>query len=48
MRWQNEKNITALEREAEQAEQEIVEAKRKILHASDTLQRIYKGYYADF
>jgi len=37
-----------LEREAEQAEQEIVEARRKILHAAVTLQQIYKGYYADF
>jgi hypothetical protein len=37
-----------LEREAEQAEQEIVEARRKILHASDTLEQIYKGYYGDF
>lgn len=33
--------------EAEQAEQEIVEAKRKILHASDTLRQIYNECYDD-
>ena len=36
-----------LEREAEQAEQEIIEAKRKILHAAIALQQIYKKYYED-
>ena len=33
--------------EAEQAEQEIVEARRKILHASDTLRQIYNDCYED-
>ena len=36
-----------LEREAEQAEQEIIEARRKILHASDTLRQIYNECYED-
>ena len=36
-----------LKREAEQAEQEIVEARRKILHASDTLRQIYNECYDD-
>ena len=36
-----------LEREAEEAEQEIVEAKRKILRASDTLRQIYNECYDD-
>ena len=36
-----------LEREAEQAEQEIIEARRKILHASDTLRQIYNECYDD-
>ena len=36
-----------LEREEEQAEQEIIEARRKILHASDTLRQIYNECYDD-
>ena len=36
-----------LQKEAEQAEQEIVEARRKILHASDTLRQIYNECYDD-
>lgn len=37
-----------LQKEAEQAEQEIVEARRKILHASDTLRQIYNECYEDY
>ena len=33
-----------LQKEAEQAEQEIIEARRKILHASDTLRQINECY----
>ena len=36
-----------LQEEAEEAEQEIVEARRKILHASDTLRQIYNECYDD-
>lgn len=36
-----------LQKEAEEAEQEIVEARRKILHASDTLRQIYNECYDD-
>lgn len=36
-----------LQKEAEQAEQEIIEARRKILHASDTLRQIYNECYDD-
>jgi uncharacterized coiled-coil DUF342 family protein len=36
-----------LQKEAEEAEQEIVEARRKILHASDTLRQIYSECYED-
>ena len=36
-----------LQEEAEEAEQEIVEARRKILHASDTLRQIYNECYED-
>jgi uncharacterized coiled-coil DUF342 family protein len=36
-----------LQKEAEEAEQEIVEARRKILHASDTLRQIYNECYED-
>jgi len=36
-----------LQEEAEQAEQEIIEARRKILHASDTLRQIYNECYED-
>ena len=36
-----------LQKEAEEAEQEIVEARRKILHASDTLRNIYNECYDD-
>ena len=36
-----------LQEEAEQAEQEIIEARRKILHASDTLRQIYNECYDD-
>ena len=36
-----------LQEEAEKAEQEIVEARRKILHASDTLRQIYNERYED-
>ena len=31
----------------EEAEQEIIEARRKILHASDTLRQIYNECYED-
>ena len=37
-----------LQKEAEEAEQEIVEARRKILHASDTLRQIYNECYEDY
>ena len=37
-----------LQKEAEEAEQEIVEARRKILHASDTLRQIYNECYDDY
>ena len=40
------KTITP-QKEAEEAEQEIVEARRKILHASDTLRQIYNECYDD-
>lgn len=36
-----------LQKEAEEAEQEIIEARRKILHASDTLRQIYNECYDD-
>ena len=36
-----------LQKEAEEAEQEIIEARRKILHASDTLHQIYNECYDD-
>ena len=36
-----------LQKEAEKAEQEIIEARRKILHASDTLRQIYNECYDD-
>jgi len=36
-----------LQKEAEEAEQEIIEARRKILHASDTLRQIYNECYED-
>ena len=36
-----------LQKEAEEAEQEIVEARRKILHASDTLRQTYNECYED-
>lgn len=36
-----------LQKEAEEAEQEIVEARRKILHAFDTLEQIYNECYDD-
>ena len=36
-----------LQKEAEEAKQEIVEARRKILHASDTLRQIYNECYDD-
>ena len=34
-------NNDEMQKEAEQAEQEIIEARRKILHASDMLRQIY-------
>ena len=40
-------NNDELQKEAEEAEQEIVEARRKILHASDTLRQIYNECYED-
>jgi uncharacterized coiled-coil DUF342 family protein len=40
-------NNDELQKEAEEAEQEIVEASRKILHASDTLRQIYNECYDD-
>ena len=40
-------NNDELQEEAEQAEQEIIEARRKILHASDTLRQIYNECYED-
>lgn len=40
-------NNDELQKEAEEAEQEIVEARRKILHASDTLRQIYNDCYED-
>ena len=40
-------NNDELQKEAEEAEQEIVEARRKILHASDTLRQIYNECYDD-
>jgi F0F1-type ATP synthase membrane subunit b/b' len=40
-------NNEELQEEAEQAEQEIIEARRKILHASDTLRQIYNECYED-
>ena len=40
-------NNDELQEEAEQAEQEIIEARRKILHASDTLRQIYNECYDD-
>ena len=40
-------NNDELQEEAEEAEQEIVEARRKILHASDTLRQIYNECYED-
>jgi uncharacterized coiled-coil DUF342 family protein len=36
-----------LQKEAEEAEQELIEARRKILHASDTLRQIYNECYED-
>ena len=40
-------NNDELQEEAEEVEQEIVEARRKILHASDTLRQIYNECYED-
>lgn len=40
-------NNDELQKDAEEAEQEIVEARRKILHASDTLRQIYNECYDD-
>ena len=40
-------NNDELQKEAEEAEQEIIEARRKILHASDTLRQIYNECYDD-
>lgn len=40
-------NNDELQKEAEEAEQEIIEARRKILHASDTLRQIYNECYED-
>ena len=40
-------NNDELQEEAEQAEQEIIEARRKMLHASDTLRQIYNECYED-
>lgn len=40
-------NNDELQEEAEQAEQEVIEARRKILHASDTLRQIYNECYED-
>ena len=40
-------NNDELQKKAEEAEQEIIEARRKILHASDTLRQIYNECYED-